>query len=116
MNGIEWSRFWGLPVMSQSSEVIDITHLPDIRRLAEEVRGSQAPRRLRVNDEEVAMLVPLWSEEDQDDEDVKNWTPTEEQRQAVLAAAGSWEGLVDVDQLKAQIKAARGSHRPPVKL
>jgi hypothetical protein len=44
----------------------------------------------------------------------KQLTPA--QREAVLATAGGWKGLVDVERFQREIKAARGDHRPPVEL
>lgn len=36
-------------------------------------------------------------------------------RQAFLASAGGWQGLVDGEELKARIRESRGSDRPAVK-
>ena len=36
--------------------------------------------------------------------------------EAFLSAFGSWKGIVDTEQLKKDIAAARSDHRPPVEL
>ncbi|MCL5024958.1 MAG: hypothetical protein M1531_00445 [Chloroflexi bacterium] len=36
--------------------------------------------------------------------------------EAFRRAAGSWRGIIDIDRLKADIAASRGSNRPPAVL
>lgn len=47
---------------------------------------------------------------------VERSVPSDREREGTLAAAGSWKDLVDADELKKQIKDARGSHRSPASL
>ena len=90
---------------------IDVAANPELRRVAEEVRNTREPVVLRLEDEDIAIVLPVA-------------TPTQRPRrvltqaeiEAVMSAAGSWKGLVDVDKLKAEWKAARGSSRPPIEL
>lgn len=92
--------------------MVDVATLPELRRIAEEVRDTRESIVLGNDGEELALVVPL--------------TPRTERRtrplsqadyDAVMSAAGSWKGLIDdVDKLKAELKAARGSNRPPVDL
>jgi hypothetical protein len=46
-------------LMAQESAAIDISTMPDVLRLTEEVRQTQQPRLLRRNGEDVALLVPV---------------------------------------------------------
>ena len=98
--------------MAQTTDAIDVTDLPDLRRLAEEVRESREPRVLRVGSEELAVLMPLPAARRP-----PKRVLTQADVDTVMSAAGSWKGLIeDVDKLKAELKAARGSNRPPVEL
>lgn len=96
--------------MAQQAETIesfDITHAAELRRLAEEVRDRQESRMLRAEDEDVAILVPV-PRRRRRGEGVEDRAAFD----AVMAAAGGWRGIVDTEQLKEDIKAARGSDRP----
>lgn len=89
-----------------AAEPIDVTDLPELRDLVEAVRSSGTPRLLRVAGRDAARLTPV-----QDDLDADDWPIreiTDEDRAAALSAAGSWKGLVDAEQLKADLAAARG--------
>lgn len=45
--------------MAKELQSVDISHLPELLRFAEEVRKSKQPRVLRRNDEQLAMIIPL---------------------------------------------------------
>lgn len=90
---------------------VDATDNLELRRLAETVRDRKEPIVVRSEGQDIAMVVPI----DEADR-LKSFVPTKEQIETALAAAGSWKDLVDVDELKAQWRAARGSKRPPVDL
>lgn len=45
--------------MATEQQPLDITHLPELARLADEVQATQRPRVWRRADRDVAMLVPL---------------------------------------------------------
>src|SRR5437868_6722347 len=45
--------------MQKENQSIDITNIPDLLRLAEEVQATKKPRLLKRGDEGVAMLTPL---------------------------------------------------------
>ncbi len=96
--------------MGQSGS-INIANIPELLRIAEEVRESREPLVLRTEAGEVAILVPIDQPEQR-----PHRRPTPAEIDIVMSAAGSWKGLVDVDELKARWKAARGSIRPPVNL
>jgi hypothetical protein len=80
--------------MVQEAERIDISNMPDLVRLAEEVARTRKPRLLTRGGEEVAMLSPARSKKR------KKEGMTQAQREVVLASVGGWVGLVDPEQLK----------------
>jgi hypothetical protein len=90
----------------------DITNLPELVKIAEEVEATKIPRELKRKNKTVAVLVPA-----------KGTKPVRKPREktkadyeAFKAAAGSWKD-VDVEKFKADIYASRRlSTRPPVKL
>ena len=90
---------------------IDVTNIPELRRLAEKVQDTHEPLVLLTEAGEIAVLVPIHQQERR-----PHRRPSQAEIDAVVSAAGSWEGLVDVEELKAQWNAARGSSRPPVDL
>lgn len=96
--------------MSHETASIDLSTMPDLERLADEVRNTGRPRVLRRDNEAVALLVPA--------------PPARRRRRravsaaddaAFLASAGSWKD-VDTDALLAAIAEGRRSSRPPVDL
>jgi hypothetical protein len=85
---------------------------PELSWLAEEVRRNNKALILRRDDKELAVVVPLPSAPTQVETE-----RTEADREAFLAAAGSWRGLVDTDKLIEDIYESRHrSLRPPVDL
>ena len=90
---------------------IDITGMPDVARLAEEVRATKRPRLLRRNNEDVALLVPTTSATPHR----RRKATTAADDAAFLASAGSWRD-VDTDRLLTDIYESRRSSRPPVDL
>ena len=84
--------------------VVDVATISDIRRLAEEVRDTQAPVVLRSETEELAVLMPISGSRRRRQRQL-----TQAEYDAVMSAASSWTGLIDdVDTLKSELKAARG--------
>ncbi len=102
--------------MAQTRERTEISDVHDLRQLAEEVRASGTPRLLVLGDDEVAMLIPVEPGDVSESDLTGNGELTPEKLRAFQDAFGSWRVHIDPEALKAQIKAARGSHRPPVKL
>jgi hypothetical protein len=97
--------------MAREIAAIDITKNPALRKLAKEVRDSGRPRVLRENGEDVAKVVPLRPAPKRKRRD------PEADRQAFLASAGSWKGLIDLDQFLKDNRASRDiPGRPPVGL
>jgi hypothetical protein len=96
--------------MSQSAST-DVSDLPDLKRLAEVVRDRKERIVLRDDKEALAVISPL---EPGDQVPSRGLTP--EEFDAVMSTAGSWEGLVDIDAFKEEMRASRGSKRGPVDL
>ncbi len=95
---------------TQHLKTMDITGIPDLLRIAEEVRDTNEPRLLKRDNEEVAVLIPARSRAR-----VKR-VPTKADHEAFLAAAGSWKDL-DVDRFIADNEESRKrSSGPPVEL
>ena len=92
---------------------LDVSTMPELAALAEEVRRTGTPRVLRRDGEDVALLLPPRGRRGRR---TKPAGMTEAQREAFLGAFGGWKDLVDGEELKRQLKAARGSSRPPVVL
>ena|SRR5436190_536004 len=92
---------------------LDITDAPELERLAEEVHRTRSARVLRRNDVDLAIVLPVAPSSKQRRGAVK----TQADYDAALASAGGWRGLVDTEQLKADIQASRDlSTKPPVSL
>jgi hypothetical protein len=82
----------------------EVGTLPDVLRLAEQVRDNGEPRLLTHDGQELAVLVPV--------ELARQFglraPRTEADRQAFHDSFGGWAGLVDTDQLAADIYRNRG--------
>ena len=89
--------------MSTSPTPIDISHLPDLKRLAQEAKKTGKPYLLRENSHDVALLTPIDTESKQ-----------QTNRQAIeetLALAGSWKDL-DFDDMIEQLDRIRHESKP----
>lgn len=91
--------------MVREVEHIDISDMPDLIRLAEEVARTQKPRLLTYGDEDLALLLPPRSRRSP-----KGNAVTDADIEAALAA--SWVGLVDPEKLNLDLDAVRGDSRP----
>jgi hypothetical protein len=90
--------------------------MPDLARLAEEVRESRTPRVLLRGDEVIAKIVPASPRPVMPPPGRKR-EKAKEDEEAFLSSAGSWNGIVDTDQLKKHIAESRAlSSRPPIEL
>jgi hypothetical protein len=99
--------------MQRDLKHIDISNVPELLRIAEEVRITNQPRILRRDSEDLAVLMPVTPSLQRR---VKREI-TEADYEAFLTAAGSWKGLVDADKLIADIyESRRISSRPPAEL
>lgn len=93
--------------MAEHRTSIDITDMPDLIDIVEEIRRTKQPRVLRRDAEDVALVMPLPVGPDAASHSVSLGIT------AALAAGGSWKGLIDGEELKAQLHTARGSDRSP---
>jgi hypothetical protein len=92
--------------MTAEQHSIDITNMPELDRLATEVAETGIARALRRGDTVVATIVPVATPPTPQLPAKKNPKTALE---AIEASAGGWKGLVDAEQLKKDIKEARGS-------
>jgi hypothetical protein len=99
-------------LMTKNLIPIDIRSLPDLLRLAEEVKATKTARVLKKADEPVAILMPVGTAS----KPKKKRAKTRADYEAFLSAAGSWND-VDVEKFKKDISESRrlGS-RPAVEL
>ncbi|HLH62612.1 MAG TPA: hypothetical protein VKV20_13090 [Ktedonobacteraceae bacterium] len=99
--------------MQEEIKHIDISRLPELIRIVDEMLASKEPRILSRDDEDVAVLMPVASAPEHPIEEQKSKADYE----AFLASAGSWKGLIDPDKLIADIyESRRLSTKPPVEL
>jgi len=99
--------------MTRQLEPLDISDLPDVVRLVEEVREAHAPRVLRWKNEDVAVLMPAPARKRRRRRDRK---PSEKDLEIFRSSAGGWADM-DTETLKANIYAdRRASNKPPPEL
>ncbi|HEY7060921.1 MAG TPA: hypothetical protein VII06_05530 [Chloroflexota bacterium] len=94
--------------MAEQADYIDVTQDPELLRIAEEVRATQRPRVLRRDHEDIAVIAPIVRRRGSAGQRDRNY-------EAFVSSFGSWSDL-DTVVLKRQIKASRGSRRPPIEL
>ncbi len=94
--------------MAEQPKSIDISDVPDILRLAEEVRRAGEPRVLRRDGEDLAMVVPMPRPRK-----TRLKKPTAADYAAFRSAAGSWADI-DTDTLIEDIYRARGEGTRPI--
>jgi hypothetical protein len=81
--------------MRHETASIDISTMPDLARLADEVARTRTPRVLRRGNEDIAVLSPTRPKRRP-----KSKRVTEEDIAASLAAAGAWQDWVDPEAFK----------------
>ena len=81
--------------MSKEAHSLDIRTIPELARLASQVRASNRPLFLREAEETVAVLMPVAQPKRR-----ARRERTEADHQAFLSSLGSWKGLVDVEEFK----------------
>jgi len=98
--------------MPRETISIDVSHMPELLRIAEEVGASGEPRILKRDGEALAVLTPIGSRARLRRGRVKSKADME----AFHASAGAWKD-VDTDRLVAEIYAdRRRSLRPAPEL
>ena len=99
--------------MAKEMRSIDISSVPDMVRIAEEVRTSGRPRILRRNGEDMAMVIPIGHGRKHRTSHAR----TQADYDAFLSSAGGWKGLVDGDKLLTDIYESRElSTKPPISI
>lgn len=97
--------------MARKLETIEISDIPELLRIVEEVRKNKTPRVLSRRKKPVAVLQPLIGKRKR-----AQSPKSRKDYEAFLASAGSWKE-VDTDKLIKDIyESRRISSRPPVKL
>ncbi len=98
--------------MARTPRTIEISNMPELLRIVEQVRRTKTPRVLSRRKKPLAILRPLESTP-------KNARSRKSKadEKAFLSSAGGWRDLVDTEKLKEDIDASRRiSYRPPVAL
>jgi hypothetical protein len=90
---------------------LDPIEMPELARLAQEVRRTRTPILLRADGEDVAVLSPAKSKRRPSGKRI-----TQADIDAAIGAIGSWEGIVDTERLKRELDEARSDNSPPVEL
>jgi hypothetical protein len=95
--------------MVRDLKQVDISNIPDLLRIVEEMVASNEPRVLRRQNEDVAILMPARKRR-------TRHVGTQADYEAFRSAAGGWKD-VDTDKLIADIYADRAlSDRPAIEL
>lgn len=111
--------------MVRAQDRIDVSSLPELARVADEVARSQRSHVLQRGTTAIAIIAPVRSRRKRERSTIVRGRVshrgaarlmTAAQREAVLASVGGWKGLVDAEQLKRDLDAARGDDRPPITL
>ncbi len=98
--------------MAKTLRTIEISNMPDLVRLVEEMQKSKTPRVPSRSQKPVAVLRPLESSPKSGSS-----RKTKADEKAFLTSAGGWRDLVDTEALKKDFDASRRiSSRPPVSL
>ncbi len=96
--------------MAREAAAVDISTMPDLVRLAEEVARTGTPRVLRRGDTDIAILSPAKPKHR-----FKGKRVTEEDIAAALATFGTWKDL-DAEKFLRELDEARSDNSPPVEL
>ena len=88
---------------------IDVSGNEELRRIAEEVERTGEPRDLTLNGREIAVISPAKRGR-------KPRLPTASEYQRFLSSAGSWAGLIDVEDFKRASRESRSITKPAPEL
>jgi len=98
--------------MAEHAKSLDISDIPELLRLAEEVRATNEPRMLTRDNEDLAVVMPVGTRPAKR----HRKTPSEEDLEAFRSAAGGWKDI-DTDTLVQNIyESRRISIRPRIDL
>lgn len=91
----------------EADDRIEIAAIEDLREAMRRVESADETIVVSVDDEAVLRAVPRWLRR-------RTPEPRAADDAAFLSAAGGWNGLIDPDELKKQIREGRGANRPAV--
>ena len=91
---------------------VEVESLDDLRDALAAAKSTNGRVTIRSDDGEEFELRPIRRQDKQRSSAEREQADID----AFLSAAGGWKGLIDAETFKRQIKAARGSRRPPVEL
>jgi len=98
--------------MSRYITPIEISNIPELVRIAEEVEATKTPRELKRDNKPIALITPIGQRKPQRKRGKTTFDP-----EAFKATAGILKGLIDAEQLKKDIAESRGLiTRSPIKL
>lgn len=101
--------------MRKALRPIDITNVPELLRLVDEVRRSDEPHVLRRDSEYLAILTPVKPPRRRTGK--ASAAEVARSKEGILKATGGWKAIVDADAFKTYIRERRrSSSRPPVRL
>jgi len=101
--------------MAKELRPLDISNVPELLRLVEEVRESEEPRVLRRDSEDLAILMPVKPPRRRAGK--PSAANVARSKAGILKAAGGWKEIVNAEAFKAYIRERRRtSNRPPVHL
>jgi hypothetical protein len=100
--------------MIHEAPPMEISTMPELARLAEDVARTGRPRRLTRGGTDAAMIVPVNAPRPRRCPRGKEITQAD--IEATLSTFGAWKGHIDAEAFKHEIKDARSDHRPPVRL
>jgi hypothetical protein len=97
--------------MAEPLPAIDVTDVPELRRLAEEVNRTGQARVLRRDGKDLALVAPMPPVQNQLDKPVT----TEADLEAFRSSFGGWKDF-DLDQFLKNLEESRRSSHPFVEL
>ena len=96
--------------MTRELAPVDIRHLPEMARLADEVKESGRPPRLVRDGEDVAILTPAPSRRR------RRRTITAADREASASLFGAWKDQIDPETFKRERRELQIDDKPPLAL
>lgn len=96
--------------MECPARATELTTIHDFTRLAREVAATGRPHILRDNGEDLVVVSPARARPP------KTKPLTQAQRQAIEALAGAWEGRINPDDFKRELREAQWDDRPAIDL
>lgn len=88
--------------MTSKLHIVDVTDVPELRAIADEVRRTGEPHVLQADGDNLAIISPTRKTGRR-----RQRSRTPEDRAAFRASAGGWKDLVDTDALQAAIRESR---------